>query len=74
MAETLGTILLVLAACSAFVAWAAGGMKFRRWAVHRRVGQPRFPEAVETVLLWLIYSAGVSLAIALTLQVLRELP
>ena len=73
MAEAIATMLLVLAAGSALLAWAAGGVRFRRWAIQARTGKPRFPEPIETILLWLVYSAGVSAIVALALQVLRAL-
>jgi len=50
-----------------------GGLRFRRWAIEDRVGIPRFPTHAETILLWLIYSAGVAMAIVLFRQVLRHL-
>jgi hypothetical protein len=50
-----------------------GGLRFRRWSVEDRIGQPRFPNHIETVLLWLIYSGGVAFVIVLTLQVFRHL-
>ncbi len=55
------------------VAYARGGMRFRVWAVEKRAGTPRFPQTLETVMLWLAYSLSISFVIALTLQVLRKL-
>jgi hypothetical protein len=49
-----------------------GGIRFRRWAVDDRWGVPRFSHSVETVLLWLLYSAGVALAIVVARQTLRH--
>lgn len=49
-----------------------GGIRFRRWAVDDRWGAPRFSHSVETVLLWLLYSAAVSIAIVVARQTLRH--
>ncbi|MEM9174859.1 MAG: hypothetical protein AAGC67_06465 [Myxococcota bacterium] len=49
-----------------------GGIRFRRWAVADRWGVPRYPQSVETVLLWLVYSGVVSIAIIVTRQTLRH--
>ncbi len=64
-----GALALVVAA----VGFVVGGIRFRRWALEGRIGTPRFPAHVETVLVWLVYSVGVALVIVLTKQVLREL-
>ncbi len=50
-----------------------GGRRFRRWAVEGRAGIPRFPNHVETVLLWLIYSGLIASVIILIKQVMRQL-
>ena len=50
-----------------------GGLRFRRWAVEDRAGIPRFSNHVETVILWLIYSVGLSIAIIVIRQTLRHL-
>jgi len=55
-----------------FVVYALGGLRFRRWAVAGRSGQPRFPETLETVLLWLVYSLAISFLIVAVLQLLRD--
>lgn len=49
-----------------------GGIRFRRWAVDDRWGVPRFSQSVETVLLWLLYSAAVSIAVIVARQTLRH--
>ncbi len=49
------------------------GLRFRRWAVEGRAGIPRFSANIETIMLWLVYSVGVSLAIVVVLQTLRDL-
>lgn len=49
-----------------------GGVRFRRWAVDERPGIPRYPQAVETVLLWLIYSGVVSIGIVIIRQTIRD--
>ncbi|GEM_PF-6103865 len=49
-----------------------GGLRFRRWAVADRWGVPRYSPAVETVLLWLLYSGAVSLGIIVARQTLRH--
>ena len=48
------------------------GIRFRRCAVADRWGVPRYPESVETVLLWLVYSGAVALAIIVCRQTLRH--
>ena len=58
-----------LAFAAAFV---FGGIRFRRWVVEDRPGIPRFPNHVETVLLWLIYSVVVAVAIVVAKQTLRH--
>jgi len=55
------------------VLYVFGGVRFRRWAVEDRVGVPRYSANVETVMLWLIYNAGISVAIIVILQTLRDI-
>ena len=43
------------------------------WAVEDRVGVPRYSANVETVMLWPIYNAGISVAIIVILQTLRDI-
>ena len=61
---------LVLLAAAFFV---AGGVRFRRWAVEDRAGVPRYSANVETIMLWLIYSVGISIVIVVVRQTLRHL-
>lgn len=65
-------IIVVSAALLGAVGFVLGGLRFRRWSVEDRIGVPRFPNHVETVLIWLIYSSGVSATIVLTLQFFRD--
>lgn len=65
-------ILVALAYLIGAVVFVTCGMRFRRWVVDGRPGIPRFPSHVETVLLWLIYSAGVSAGIIVVKQTLRH--
>lgn len=58
---TLGGLLFVL-----------GGLRFRRWAVEDRPGIPRYSQRVETIILWLVYSGGVSLCIIVLRQTMRH--
>lgn len=66
---------------SAAVLWSAfgtvlyivGGIRFRRWAVEDRAGIPRYSPNVETIMLWLIYSAGLSIIIIVVRQTLRQI-
>lgn len=51
----------------------AGGLRFRRWATDDRPGIPRYSKAVETFILWLIYSGAVSIGVVLCRQTLRHL-
>lgn len=37
-----------------------GGFRFRRWAVEGRDRIPRYPETIETIICWSIYSVVVS--------------
>ncbi len=62
---------LLLAGVGALL-YVAGGLRFRRWAMEDRPGIPRYPANVETIMLWLIYSAGVSVAIIVVRQSLRH--
>lgn len=62
LAAALGALLFVL-----------GGVRFRAWAVDERPGIPRYPRAIETVLLWLVYSSVVSVAIIVVRQTIRDL-
>ena len=55
------------------VLYVFGGVRFRRCAVEDRVGVPRYSANVETVMLWLIYNAGISVAIIVILQTLRDI-
>lgn len=55
------------------VLFVAGGIRFRRWAVEDRPGIPRYPANVETVMLWLVYSVGISIVIVVVRQSLRQL-
>lgn len=66
---SLGTLLALLAGGALYV---VGGLRFRRWAVDDRPGVPRYPQPVETIFLWLVYSAVLSFAIILFLQTLRD--
>ena len=61
-----------LAAIAGFVAYVLGGARFRHWAVAGRVGKPRFPQTIETVLLWVVYSLSISFVIVGVLQLLRD--
>jgi hypothetical protein len=61
---------LVMLAAGLFV---VGGVRFRRWAVEGRAGVPRYSANVETILLWLVYSVGISIAIVVVRQTLRHL-
>jgi len=38
----------------------AGGMRFHEWSLRGRIGQPRFPQVVETVMVWGVYGLLVS--------------
>ena len=67
--EILGASWLLVGA----LCFVMGGLRFRRWAVEGRVGVPRFPDVVETVLIWLVYSALIASTIVLVKQVLRHL-
>lgn len=73
MTTAIYAFLIAAATLVGAVGFVRGGLRFRRWSVEDRIGVPRFPSHVETVLLWLIYSSGVSFIIVLTLQVLRKL-
>ncbi|HEB89403.1 MAG TPA: hypothetical protein ENI85_07515 [Deltaproteobacteria bacterium] len=55
------------------VLYVVGGLRFRRWAVEDRPGIPRFSNHVETIILWMLYSAGLSIAIIVIRQTLRHL-
>ena len=66
----LGSVLVVALGLPLFV---LGGLRFRRWAVEDRPGIPRYSENTETIMLWLIYSFGVSLCIVVIRQTLRHL-
>jgi hypothetical protein len=66
----LGSVLVVSLGLPFFV---LGGLRFRRWAVEDRPGIPRYSANVETIMLWLIYSLGVSIGIVVIRQTLRHL-
>ena len=55
------------------VLFVMGGVRFRRWAVTDRPGIPRYSASVETVMLWLVYSVGISTGIVVVRQSLRHL-
>jgi hypothetical protein len=61
---------LIALAAAVFV---AGGVRFRRWAVEDRAGVPRYSANVETIMLWLVYSVGISIIIVVVRQTLRHL-
>ena len=65
-------IVTVTAALLGAVGFVLGGLRFRRWSVEDRIGVPRFPNHVETVLIWLVYSSSVAATIVLTLQFFRD--
>lgn len=50
-----------------------GGLRFRSWVVDDRPGIPRYPQAVETIFLWLVYSGVVSIGIVVVRQTMRHL-
>ena len=50
-----------------------GGVRFRRWAIEDRPGVPRYSPNVETIMLWLIYSGGISIAVIVIRQTLRQI-
>ena len=62
-----------LIALVGLIAFARGGKRFRIWAVRGRRGRPRFRPGIETICLWMIYSAGISFVIVLGLQVVRRM-
>ena len=66
------TLLPPLATLLGAVLYVVGGLRFREWAVDERPGIPRYPRAVETVLLWLVYSTVVSVAIVVVRQTIRD--
>ncbi len=65
--------LLPLMVLAGFALFAFGGLRFRVWATEGRSGKPRFPRTLETILLWLVYSASVSFMIGFVLQTVRRL-
>ena len=73
MAQEWTAIPAALALVVGAALYVVGGLRFRRWAVEDRPGIPRYPQAVETVLHWLIYSVLVSLVIVVVKQTLAEL-
>ena len=65
------TSAVLLSAIGAIL-YIAGGIRFRRWVVEDRPGVPRYSANVETVILWLVYSVGVSIIIVVVRQTLRQ--
>ena len=62
LVSAVGTVLYIM-----------GGVRFRRWAVEDRAGIPRYSPNVETVMLWLVYSVGISIVIVVIRQTLRQI-
>ncbi len=66
------SLLAGLVSSLGLVAFVVGGLRFRRWVVADRIGIPRYPGHVETIMLWLIYSSLVSFVIVVVKQTLRH--
>jgi len=63
----------VLLSALGVVLYIVGGIRFRRWAIEDRPGIPRYSPNVETIMLWLVYSVGISITIVVIRQTLRQL-
>jgi len=63
----------LLLSAMGLVLYVVGGVRFRRWAVEDRPGIPRYSANVETIMLWLVYSVGISIMIVVVRQALRHL-
>ena len=72
MAFEFSAILSIGLLALAAALFVMGGLRFRRWAVENRVGVPGYSTNTETIMLWLIYSVGISIVIVVALQTFRH--